>query len=54
MTADAPLPAGEKKDYRTLPPQVRLDQTIASVYPGPVPEPEAGRNRELHAALRDD
>ena len=42
------------KDYRTLPPEVRLDETIASVEPDPPPEPEAGRNLDQHRALRDD
>ena len=56
MTADderandvAPAP-----DYRTLPPKVRMEETIASVDPDPVPEPEAGRNLDQHRALRDD
>ncbi|GAB2725808.1 hypothetical protein [Nocardioides pakistanensis] len=56
MTADAD-PAREDRpepDYRTLPPQVRLDDTNESVDPGPVPEPEAGRNLDQHRALRDD
>ena len=47
---------GEKRepDYRTLPPEVRLEDTIASVEPDPVPDPEAGRNMDQHRALRDD
>jgi hypothetical protein len=42
------------KDYRILPPEVRLDETITSVEPDPPPEPEAGRNVDQHGALRDD
>lgn len=41
-------------DYRTLPPDVRLDETIASVDADAVPDPDAGRNVEQHRALRDD
>lgn len=41
-------------DYRTLPPGVRLDETIATVETDPVPDPTAGRNVDLHRALRDD
>lgn len=56
MTADEDRPADgdEAPDYRTLPPKVRLDETIASVDPDPAPEPEAGRNMDQHRALRDD
>jgi len=43
-----------KKDYRNLPPGVRLDETIASVEPDPAPDPDAGRNVDQHRALRDD
>lgn len=42
------------KDYRRLPLPVRLDETIASVRPDPVPDPEPGRNIDQHRALRDD
>jgi hypothetical protein len=42
------------KDYRRLPPAVRLEETIASVHADPVPDPEAGRNLDQHRALRDD
>lgn len=57
MTGDndnSPAGAGHARDYRTLPPGVRLDETIASVDPGPVPDPEAGRNLDQHRALRDE
>jgi hypothetical protein len=47
-------PGDGTPDYRTLPPKVRLDETIASVDPDPVPEPDGGRNPDQHAALRDD
>jgi hypothetical protein len=42
------------RDFRNLPPRVRLEETIASVEPGPAPDPEAGRNVDQHRALRDD
>lgn len=42
------------KDYRRLPPEVRLDDTIATVDPEVRPDPLAGRNDEHHRALRDD
>jgi len=41
-------------DFRTLPPVVRLDETIASVEADSVPDPAAGRNVDQHRALRDD
>jgi hypothetical protein len=41
-------------DSRTLPPVVRLDETIASVEADSVPDPAAGRNVDQHRALRDD
>lgn len=40
--------------YRTLPPSPRLDDAVAAVDPGPLPDPSAGRNVDQHAALRDD
>jgi hypothetical protein len=43
-----------RPDFRSLPPQVRLEETIASVDPGPVPEPEAGQNVDQRRALQDD
>lgn len=46
--------AKPEQDYRRLPPVVRLDETIASVDPDPVPDPEAVRNVDQHRALRDD
>jgi hypothetical protein len=56
MTPGGGRPGGEKpaRDYRSLPPQVRLEDTIESVEADPVPEPEAGRNLDQHRALRDD
>jgi hypothetical protein len=42
------------KDFSSLPPNVRLDETIASVDAEPVPDPQAGRNVDQHRALRDD
>lgn len=47
--SDRPVP-----DYRTLPPGVRLDETIASVDADSHPDPAAGRNLDQHRALRDD
>ena len=49
-------PGSEKlvRDYRTLPPGVRLDETIASVDADSVPDPATGRNVDQHRALRDD
>ena len=47
---DAAKPA---PDYRTLPPEVRLEDTIESVEPDPVPDLEAGRNMDQNRALRD-
>jgi hypothetical protein len=41
-------------DFRTLPPVVRLDETIAGVDADSVPDPAAGRNLDQHRALRDD
>ncbi len=43
-----------ERDYRRLPPSVRLDDTIASVDADPVPDPQEGRNVDQHRALRDD
>ena len=56
MTADDDRPGGEKPgpDYRSLPPGVRLDETIASVEATPAPDPDAVRNVDQHRALRDD
>ena len=41
------------KDYSSLPPRVRLDETIASVDVDPVPDLHAGRNVDQDLALRD-
>ncbi|WP_158647827.1 hypothetical protein [Nocardioides houyundeii] len=43
-----------KQDYRSLPPVVRLDETVASVESDVPPDPAAGRNVDQHRALRDD
>lgn len=55
MTADADRAdrAQPDRDYRTLPPPVRLDETVPGVDPNPVPDPQAGRNAEQDRALRD-
>ena len=56
MQADNNRASGAEveKDYSSLPPNVRLDETIASVDAEPVPDPQAGRNVDHHRALRDD
>ncbi len=55
MTADDPTSRIKREqDYRSLPPQVRLEDTIASVEPDPAPDPDAVRNIDQHRALRDD
>lgn len=56
MAAEDSRPGGSKpqQDYRRLPPDVRLEDTIATVDADPVPDPEAGRNLDQHRALRDD
>jgi hypothetical protein len=43
-----------EEGYRTLPPGVSLDETIASVEADAAPDPDAGRNVDQHRALRDD
>ncbi len=43
-----------RPDFRSLPPQVRLEETIASVHADPVPEPQAGQDVEQRRALQDD
>lgn len=43
-----------ERDYRALPPSVRLDETIVTVDTDSLPDPDAGRNVEQHRALRDD
>ncbi len=53
MTEDD-RPEDAKPDYRTLPPSVPLEDTVESVDADPVPDPDGGRNRDQHAALRDD
>jgi len=52
MTADKR--ARPSTDYRSLPPEVRLDEVVATVDPEPVADPHAGRNVDQHRALRDD
>ena len=56
MQEDGTRPSGAQvtKDYSSLPPSVRLDETVTSVDAQPVPDPEAGRNMDQHRALRDD
>jgi hypothetical protein len=57
MKADAapePHEDGAAQDYRRLPPQVRLEETIAGVDPDPVPDPQAGQNVDQRRALQDD
>jgi hypothetical protein len=49
-----PGEAKRKQDYRTLPPSVSLDDTIAMVEPSAAPDPDGGRNVDQHRALRDD
>lgn len=51
---DHPGSAKPEPDYRSLPPGVPLDETVASVDPDPVPDPVSGRNVDQHRALRDD
>ena len=51
---DRPVTPKREQDYRTLPPTVSLDETIASVESEPAPDPNAGRNIDHHRALRDD
>ncbi|HEV2796666.1 MAG TPA: hypothetical protein VGV65_03520 [Nocardioides sp.] len=41
-------------DYRTLPPTVRIDETITSLDTATPPDPDDVRNVDQHAALRDD
>ncbi len=45
--------AEPREDYRHLPPQVRLEQTVTSVDPDPSPDPEAGQNMDQRRALQD-
>lgn len=52
--SDRTTPPRASKDYRSLPPQVRLDETVASVDPDPVPDPQAGQNVDQRRALHDD
>ena len=42
------------EDYSSLPPNVRLEDTIAIVDPELAPDPLVGRNVDQHRALRDD
>lgn len=51
MTAgDRPRPPDPRKDYRRLPKDVRLDETIESVESASPPDPEAGRNTDQYLA----
>ena len=56
MDADSDLAAGAQRSqrYRSLPPTVRLEDTIASVDATPSQYPDAVRNLDQHRALRDD
>ena len=40
-------------DYRTLPPQVRLEDVVAEVETRPVPDPEGGTNPETMFVIRN-
>ena len=54
MTADAERSRSEPAQrFRTLPPSVGLDETIATVDPDAAPDPDGGRNVEQDRALRD-
>lgn len=48
------MAADPTRDFTTLPPPVKLDETIVSIDTDLVPDPGAGRNVEQHRALRDD
>ncbi|WP_341231211.1 hypothetical protein [Nocardioides salarius] len=55
------MPAAENRpkgpgarDYSSLPPDQRLDETIATVDADMVPDPQAGQNLDQRRALRDD
>lgn len=56
MTPDAVRARGVEpgRDYRSLPRRVRLDETMASLDPGPPADPDAVHNVDQHRALRDD
>ena len=41
-------------DYRSLPPQVPLAETISTVDTSTPADPDALRSRDQHEALRDD
>lgn len=43
-----------ERDYRILPPAVRLEDTVEIVDPEPLPDAASVRNEEQHRALRDD
>jgi hypothetical protein len=49
-----PTGAEGARDYSSLPPAQRLDETIATVDADTVPDPQAGQNLDQHRALRDD
>ena len=40
-------------DYRNLPPQVRLEDTVAEVDVRPVPDPDGGTNPETMFVIRN-
>ncbi len=56
MEADIDLAAGAQRNqgYRSLPPTVRLEDTIGSVDAAPRQDPDAVRNLDQHRALRND
>jgi hypothetical protein len=54
MRAEGRPKEKRQQEYRTLPPAVSLDETIASVQPDAAPDPDGGRNLDQHRALRDD
>jgi len=56
MDADGSRPGDKsaERDFRHLPPAVRVEDTVTSLDADPVPDPEAGRNSDHYNALRDD
>ena len=45
---------GMARDYRRLPEPIRLEDTVEARDPRPLADPDAVRNVDQHAALRDD
>ena len=54
MTSADDRPRAEKPDYTTLPQGVRLADTVGGVDADAPVDPDAVRNVDQHAALRDD